>query len=60
MLFKGQFRPLSAGSCAKQAPLFWQFLKASWPAFQQDPASKTLVVISWGMGLQDALRIFLH
>lgn len=35
MLFKGQFRPLSAGFGAKLAPLSWQFLKASWPAVQR-------------------------
>lgn len=40
MLFKGQFRPLSAGFWAKQAPLSWQFFKASWPAVQRDQSIK--------------------
>lgn len=40
MLFKGQFRPPSAGFWAKQAPLFWQFFKVSWPAVQKDQSIK--------------------
>lgn len=57
MLFKGQFRPLpgpnSHLSSGSSSELVGQLFGGTSP-------SKTLVVVSWGMGLQDALRILLH
>lgn len=46
----GPNRHLSPGNSSKPAGQL----------FRRPSPSKTLVVVSWGMGLQDALRILLH